>query len=131
MNKISLLSDLLINQIAAGEVVQRPTSVVKDLLDNAIDAASKNIKVVIKNSGKQLIQVIDDGTGMNKSDARMCFEKHATSKIAHTDDLFKIQTMGFRGEAMASIAAVAQVEMETRLDETPIGVLIAIEGSKI
>lgn len=131
MNTIRLLSDLLINQIAAGEVVQRPASVVKELLDNAIDAASKNITIVIKDAGKQLIQVIDDGIGMSEVDARMCFEKHATSKIAHTDDLFKIQTMGFRGEAMASIAAVAQVEMETRLHEASTGVFIAIEGSKI
>ncbi|WP_419241530.1 DNA mismatch repair endonuclease MutL [Cardinium endosymbiont of Nabis limbatus] len=131
MHTIRLLSDLLINQIAAGEVVQRPASVVKELLDNAIDAASKNIKIIIKDAGKQLIQVIDDGIGMGEEDARMCFEKHATSKIASTDDLFKIQTMGFRGEAMASIAAVAQVEMETRLHEAPIGVFIAIEGSKI
>ncbi len=131
MNTIRLLSDLLINQIAAGEVVQRPASVVKELLDNAIDAGSKHIKIVIKDAGKQLIQVIDDGIGMNETDARICFEKHTTSKIADTDDLFKIQTMGFRGEAMASIAAVAQVEMETRLHEAPIGTFIAIEGSKI
>ncbi|AXI24523.1 DNA mismatch repair protein MutL [Cardinium endosymbiont of Sogatella furcifera] len=131
MNKIRLLSDLLINQIAAGEVVQRPASVVKELLDNAIDAESKNIKIVIKDAGKQLIQVIDDGIGMGAVDARICFEKHATSKIAHTDDLFKIQTMGFRGEAMASIAAVAQVEMETRLHEAATGIYISIEGSKI
>lgn len=131
MNKIRLLSNLLINQIAAGEVVQRPASVVKELLDNAIDAGSKNIKIVIKDAGKQLIQVIDDGIGMDEVDARICFERHTTSKIASTDDLFKIQTMGFRGEAMASIAAVAQVEMETRLHEAPIGVLITIEGSKI
>ena len=131
MHTIHLLSDLLINQIAAGEVVQRPASVVKELLDNAIDARSKNIKIIIKDAGKQLIQVIDDGIGMDEIDARMCFEKHATSKIAHTDDLSKIQTMGFRGEAMASIAAVAQVEMETRLHEAATGVFIAIEGSKI
>ena len=131
MHTIHLLSDLLINQIAAGEVVQRPASVVKELLDNAIDAGGKNIKIVIKDAGKQLIQVIDDGIGMGQTDAQMCFEKHATSKITTTDDLFKIQTMGFRGEAMASIAAVAQVEMETRLHEAPIGVFIAIEGSKI
>lgn len=131
MHTIHLLSDLLINQIAAGEVVQRPASVVKELLDNAIDAASKNIKIVIKDSGKQLIQVIDDGIGMGEVDARMCFEKHATSKISSTDDLCNIQTMGFRGEAMASIAAVAQVEMETRLHEAPIGISIVIEGSKI
>ncbi|TSJ81237.1 MAG: DNA mismatch repair endonuclease MutL [Candidatus Cardinium sp.] len=131
MHTIHLLSDLLINQIAAGEVVQRPASVVKELLDNAIDAGGKNIKIVIKDAGKQLIQVIDDGIGMGETDARICFEKHTTSKIAKTDDLFKIQTMGFRGEAMASIAAVAQVEMETRLHEAPTGVFIAIEGSKI
>ncbi|WP_243017840.1 MULTISPECIES: DNA mismatch repair endonuclease MutL [Candidatus Cardinium] len=131
MNTIRLLSDLLINQIAAGEVVQRPASVVKELVDNAIDAGSKTIKIVIKDAGKQLIQVIDDGIGMGAVDARICFEKHTTSKITHTDDLFKIQTMGFRGEAMASIAAVAQVEIETRLHEAPIGIFMVIEGSKI
>lgn len=131
MNKIHLLSDLLINQIAAGEVVQRPASVVKELLDNAIDAASKTIKIIIKDAGKQLIQVIDDGTGMNEIDARMCFEKHATSKISTTDDLFQIQTMGFRGEAMASIAAVAQVEMKTRLHDEVIGNVIIIEDANI
>lgn len=131
MNKIRLLSDLLVNQIAAGEVVQRPASVVKELLDNAIDAESKVIQIIIKDAGKQLIQVIDDGLGMSEIDARMCFEKHATSKISTVDDLCKIQTMGFRGEAMASIAAVAQVEMETRLHEEPVGVSIVVEGSNI
>ncbi|TDG95759.1 DNA mismatch repair endonuclease MutL [Cardinium endosymbiont of Culicoides punctatus] len=131
MNKIHILSDLLINQIAAGEVVQRPASVVKELLDNAIDAASKTIKIIIKDAGKQLIQVIDDGIGMNEIDARMCFEKHATSKISTTDDLFQIQTMGFRGEAMASIAAVAQVEMQTRLHDEVIGNAIIIEDANI
>lgn len=131
MNKIHLLSDLLVNQIAAGEVVQRPASVVKELLDNAIDAASKTIKIIIKDSGKQLIQVIDDGVGMSEIDAQICFEKHTTSKISTTDDLFQIQTMGFRGEAMASIAAVAQVEMQTKLHEEAIGTAIIIEGSNI
>ncbi len=131
MNKIHLLSDLLVNQIAAGEVVQRPASVVKELLDNAIDATSKTIKIIVKDAGKQLIQVIDDGVGMSELDAQMCFEKHTTSKISTTDDLFKIQTMGFRGEAMASIAAVAQVEMQTKLQDEMTGISIIIEGSNI
>nr|WP_260215010.1 DNA mismatch repair endonuclease MutL [Candidatus Cardinium hertigii] len=131
MNTIRLLPDLLVNQIAAGEVVQRPASIVKELLDNAIDAASKTITIIIKDAGKQLIKVIDDGVGMSETDALMCFKKHATSKIATTADLCKIQTMGFRGEAMASIAAVAQVEMETCLHEASIGIAITIEGSKV
>ena len=131
MNKIHLLSDLLVNQIAAGEVVQRPASVVKELLDNAIDADSKNIKIVIKEAGKQLIQVMDDGLGMSEIDACMCFTKHATSKITTADDLNNIHTMGFRGEAMASIAAISQVVLETRLPEDSVGFSITIEGSEI
>lgn len=131
MHTIRLLSDLLINQIAAGEVVQRPASVVKELVDNAIDAQSNDIKIIIKDAGKELIQVIDNGIGMDATDARICFDKHTTSKISNTDDLFNIQTMGFRGEAMASIAAVAQVEMATRLHEDSVGSFIAIAGSKI
>ncbi|AWN82025.1 DNA mismatch repair endonuclease MutL [Candidatus Cardinium hertigii] len=130
-NKIRLLSDLLVNQIAAGEVIQRPASVVKELLDNAIDAASKTITIVIKEAGKQLIQVIDDGVGMGATDAQMCFEKHATSKISTIDDLHQIQTMGFRGEAMASMAAIAQVELQTRLHDAPVGTQIIIEASQI
>jgi DNA mismatch repair protein MutL len=128
---IRLLPDALANQIAAGEVVQRPASVVKELLENSIDAGSTAIKVVIKDAGKTLIQVIDDGTGMSEVDARMSFEKHATSKISTVADLFNIQTMGFRGEALASIAAIAQLEMETCHRKEALGTRIVIEGSHV
>mgnify|MGYP001319931522 CR=1 FL=1 len=113
---ITLLPDHVANQIAAGEVVQRPSSAVKELIENAMDAKSKDIKLVIIDSGKTMIQVIDDGTGMNEADAKMCFERHATSKISKADDLFALQTKGFRGEALASIAAIAQIELKTKLD---------------
>jgi DNA mismatch repair protein MutL len=126
---IQLLPDSIANQIAAGEVVQRPASVVKELLENSIDAKATNIQLIVKEAGKQLIQVIDNGTGMSETDARMCFERHATSKIRTSDDLFKIMTMGFRGEAMASIAAVAQVELRTRREADEVGVSLAIEAS--
>lgn len=128
---IQLLPDSIANQIAAGEVVQRPASVVKELLENAIDAGATAIKVVIKDAGKTLIQVIDDGKGMSETDARLSFERHATSKLRTSDDLFKIRTMGFRGEALASIAAVAQVEMRTRRPFEETGTMIRIEGSEI
>ena len=128
---IRLLPDSIANQIAAGEVVQRPASVVKELIENAIDAGSSAIKVVIKNAGKTLIQVIDNGSGMSEVDARMSFEKHATSKIRTAEDLFNIQTMGFRGEALASIAAVAQLEMETCHKKEELGTRIVIEGAVI
>ncbi len=128
---IRLLPDHIANQIAAGEVVQRPASVVKELLENAIDAGSKNIRLIIKEAGKILIQVVDDGSGMSETDARMCFERHATSKIRKTEDLFSIQTKGFRGEAMASIAAVAQVEMRSKQTAQELGTKIIIEGSAI
>jgi DNA mismatch repair protein MutL len=128
---IQLLPDSIANQIAAGEVVQRPASVVKELLENAIDAGATNIQLIVREAGKTLIQVIDDGTGMSETDARMCFERHATSKIRTSEDLFKIKTMGFRGEAMASIAAVAQVEMRSRRAVDELGVLIRIEASEI
>ncbi|UZR93077.1 DNA mismatch repair endonuclease MutL [Chondrinema litorale] len=128
---IHLLPESLANQIAAGEVVQRPSSVVKELLENSIDAGSSQITLIIKNAGKSLIQVVDDGKGMSETDARMCFERHATSKIADTEDLFKILTFGFRGEALASIAAVAQVELKTCQESDETGVLIEIEGSEI
>jgi DNA mismatch repair protein MutL len=128
---IRLLPDSLANQIAAGEVVQRPASVVKELLENSVDADSKNIRLIVKEAGKTWIQVIDDGKGMSEIDARMCFERHATSKLKTTDDLFNILTFGFRGEAMASIAAVAQVEMKTRQDQEELGTKIVIEGSKV
>jgi DNA mismatch repair protein MutL len=128
---IRLLPDAIANQIAAGEVVQRPASVVKELLENAIDAQAKNIQVIIRDAGRTLIQVIDDGGGMSETDARMSFERHATSKIRTADDLFRIRTMGFRGEALASIAAVAQVEMRTRRAADEIGILLRIEGSEL
>jgi len=129
--KIRLLPDAIANQIAAGEVIQRPASVVKELMENAIDADAKNIKIIIKDAGRTLIQVIDDGTGMSEIDARMCFERHATSKISNINDLFNLYTMGFRGEAMASIAAVAHVELKTKMQERNIGTCVIIEGSKI
>jgi DNA mismatch repair protein MutL len=128
---IHLLPDAVANQIAAGEVVQRPASVVKELLENAIDAQSTNIILVVKDAGKTLIQVTDNGVGMSETDARMSFERHATSKIRKTEDIFHIHTKGFRGEALASIAAVAQVEMKTRQRGAQTGTLIEIEGSKI
>ncbi|MES2520579.1 MAG: DNA mismatch repair endonuclease MutL [Bacteroidota bacterium] len=128
---IQLLPDSIANQIAAGEVVQRPASVVKELLENSIDAGAKTIQLIIREAGKTLIQVIDDGLGMSETDARMCFERHATSKIRTSEDLFKIRTMGFRGEAMASIAAVAQVEMRTRRAVDELGILIKIEASEV
>src|SRR5665213_2580204 len=111
---IKLLPDHVINQIAAGEVIQRPASAVKELLENAIDAGSTKIKLIVKDAGKTLIQVIDNGCGMSETDARMSFERHATSKIRKADDLFAIRTMGFRGEALASVAAIAQVELKTK-----------------
>lgn len=126
---IQLLPDAIANQIAAGEVVQRPASVVKELLENAIDAGADSIQLVIKDAGKALIQVIDNGSGMSETDARMCFERHATSKIRKAEDLFQIKTMGFRGEAMASIASVAQVELKTRKATNDIGTSIRIEAS--
>ena len=128
---IHLLPDNIANQIAAGEVVQRPASVVKELLENAIDAGATQIKLIVKESGKAMIQVIDDGIGMSETDARMCFERHATSKIRSSDDLFSIKTMGFRGEAMASIAAVAQVELKTRKEENELGTLLQVDGSEV
>ncbi|WP_256001918.1 DNA mismatch repair endonuclease MutL [Pedobacter deserti] len=128
---IKLLPDSIANQIAAGEVVQRPASAVKELLENAIDAGASKIQLIIKDAGKALIQVIDNGCGMSVTDARMCFERHATSKVRKAEDLFAIRTMGFRGEAMASIAAIAQVEMRTRRHEDEIGTLVEIEGSSV
>lgn len=128
---IQLLPDAVANQIAAGEVVQRPASAVKELVENAIDAGAGKIQLIVKDAGKSLIQVIDDGCGMSLTDARMCFERHATSKIRKAEDLFAIRTMGFRGEAMASIAAIAQVEMKTRRHEDELGTCIFIEGSEV
>jgi len=130
-NIINLLPDSVANQIAAGEVIQRPASAVKELLENSIDAKSTDIKLIIKDAGRTLIQIIDNGIGMSETDARMSFERHATSKIKSADDLFRIKTMGFRGEAMASIAGVAQVEMKTKRSEDPLGTHIEIEGSEL
>lgn len=128
---IQLLTDNIANQIAAGEVIQRPASAVKEMLENAIDAGSTQIHLIIKDAGKELIQVNDNGKGMSPTDARMCFERHATSKIKTIDDLFAIRTMGFRGEALASIAAVAQVELKTRTIQDEIGTCIQIENSTV
>ena len=128
---IKLLPDSVANQIAAGEVIQRPASVVKELIENSVDAGGKNIRVIIKDSGKTLIQVIDDGTGMSETDARLSFERHATSKITSAQDLFAITTKGFRGEALASIAAVAMVELKTRREESETGILVVVSGSKV
>lgn len=128
---IQLLSDHIANQIAAGEVIQRPASAVKELLENAIDAGATDIQLVLKDAGKELIQVIDNGSGMSPVDARMSFERHATSKIKSIDDLFTIRTMGFRGEALASMAAVAQVEMRTKKEEDEIGTRLCIEATEV
>lgn len=130
-NTIALLPDHVANQIAAGEVVQRPASVVKELLENAIDAGATHIQLIIKDAGKSLIQVIDNGKGMNPFDARMCFERHATSKINTADDLFTLTTKGFRGEALASIAAIAQVELKTKQEADIVGQQVIIEGGKL
>ncbi len=126
---IQLLPDNIANQIAAGEVIQRPASAVKELLENAVDAGATEIKLLITDAGKSLIQVIDNGKGMSETDARMCFERHATSKIKQIDDLFRVRTMGFRGEALASIAAVAQVELKSRRADDELGTCIEIENS--
>ncbi len=128
---IHLLPDSVANQIAAGEVVQRPASAVKELMENALDAGGSKIKLIVKDAGKTLIQIIDNGCGMSETDARMSFERHATSKIKKADDLYAIRTMGFRGEALASIAAIAQVELKTKRIGDEIGVQIDIEGSEI
>ena len=128
---IQLLPDHVANQIAAGEVVQRPASVVKELLENAIDAEASSIKLIIKDAGKQLVQVIDNGKGMSQTDARLSFERHATSKITKAEDLFNLNTKGFRGEALASIAAIAHVDLKTKQENQELGTLIKIEGSTL
>lgn len=128
---IHLLPDSVANQIAAGEVIQRPASVIKELVENAIDAGAQNIHVLVTDAGKTCIQVIDDGKGMSETDARLSFERHATSKIREASDLFALRTMGFRGEALASIAAVAQVELKTRTGKDELGTKIVIAGSKV
>ena len=127
---IQLLPDSVANQIAAGEVIQRPASVIKELVENSVDAGAKAIHVLVVDAGRTSIQVIDDGKGMSETDARLAFERHATSKIRKADDLFALHTMGFRGEALASIAAVAQVELQTRMENEEIGTLVSVSGSK-
>ncbi|MEZ4941386.1 MAG: DNA mismatch repair endonuclease MutL [Saprospiraceae bacterium] len=130
-NVIQLLPESVANQIAAGEVVQRPSSIVKELMENAIDAGATQVKLIVRDAGKTLVQVVDDGCGMSETDARMCFERHATSKIRESKDLFEIKTMGFRGEALASIAAVAQVELRTRRAVDELGTCVLVEDSTI
>ena len=125
------ITDHVANQIAAGEVIQRPASAVKEMLENAIDSGADQIQLIVKDAGKTLIQVVDNGCGMSLTDARMCFERHATSKIKDANDLFAIRTMGFRGEAMASMAAIAHIELKTKLHSENVGTRITIEGSKI
>ena len=131
MDIIQLLPDHVASQIAAGEVIQRPASAVKEMLENALDAGANTIQLYVKNAGKTLLQVVDDGCGMSKKDVKMCFERHATSKINSADDLFAIKTMGFRGEAMASIAAIAHVQINTKLTDNELGTHLTIEGSEI
>ena len=128
---IHLLPDSVANQIAAGEVVQRPASVVKELMENAVDAGATKIQVIVSDGGRTLIQVIDNGVGMSESDARLAFERHATSKIKTADDLFALSTMGFRGEALASIVSVAQVELVTRRADDELGTRIAFSGTQL
>ncbi|MCM1348655.1 MAG: DNA mismatch repair endonuclease MutL [Firmicutes bacterium] len=128
---IRLLPDSVANQIAAGEVIQRPASVIKELVENAVDAGATSIQVIVKDAGRTLIQVVDNGKGMSDTDARMAFERHATSKIERADDLFALHTMGFRGEALASIAAVAQIDLRTMLHGASVGTRILINGSKV
>ena len=128
---IHLLPDSVANQIAAGEVIQRPASVVKELMENAIDAGADYVQLIVKDAGKTLIQVIDNGSGMSETDARLCFERHATSKINDAKDLFSIRTMGFRGEALASIASISQLELKTKSENDALGTQIIIEGSDI
>ncbi|MCH5245496.1 MAG: DNA mismatch repair endonuclease MutL [Muribaculaceae bacterium] len=128
---IRLLPDSVANQIAAGEVIQRPASVIKELVENAVDAGASSISIIIKDAGRTLIQVVDNGSGMSDTDARMAFERHATSKIKNADDLFALRTMGFRGEALASIAAIAQIDLRTMLRGASLGTRLLINGSKV
>ena len=128
---IQLLPDSVANQIAAGEVIQRPASVVKELMENALDAGADEVHVMVVDAGRTMIQVIDNGSGMSATDARLSFERHATSKIRNAGDLFDLHTMGFRGEALASIAAVAQVTLTTRTQEEEVGTQLRIDGSRV
>ena len=127
---IHLLPDSVANQIAAGEVIQRPASVIKELVENAVDAGATSIQIILKDAGRTLIQVIDDGKGMSPTDARLAFERHSTSKIRSADDLFSLRTMGFRGEALASIAAISQVELRTRRVDDEVGTCIRMSASQ-
>ena len=128
---IQLLPDAVANQIAAGEVIQRPASVIKELVENSIDAGATRIDVLVVDAGRTSIQVIDNGKGMSETDARLAFERHATSKIRQANDLFALQTMGFRGEALPSIVAVSQVELKTRMADEEVGTHLSIAGSKV
>lgn len=128
---IQLLPEAIANQIAAGEVVQRPSSAVKELMENSLDAGATAITLIVKDGGKTLIQVIDNGSGMSETDARMSLERHATSKIRKAEDLFALHTMGFRGEALAAIAAVSQMEMKTRLADRELGTRLVVEASEV
>src|ERR1700742_3049207 len=131
MGRIHVLSENVANKIAAGEVVERPASVVKELLENSLDAGAKRIRLNVEAGGKRLIQIIDDGCGMLRDDARLAFERHATSKIRNAKDLLSIATLGFRGEALPSIASVSRLRLETRAPEEDSGTLIEINGGKI
>lgn len=131
MDLIQLLPDSVANQIAAGEVIQRPSSVVKELVENAVDAGARHIDLLVVDAGKTSIQVVDDGKGMSETDARLAFERHATSKIRQASDLFALTTMGFRGEALPSIAAVSQVTLRTRAEDQTLGTVLNIEGGKL
>ena len=128
---IHLLPDSVANQIAAGEVIQRPASVIKELVENAVDAGATSIQIILKDAGRTLIQVIDDGKGMSPTDARLAFERHSTSKIRSADDLFSLRTMGFRGEALASIAAISQVELRTRRVDDEVGTCIRMSAPNV
>ena len=128
---IRLLPDSVANQIAAGEVIQRPSSAIKELVENAVDAGATDIRVVVKDAGKTMIQVIDNGSGMSETDARMAFERHATSKIRNAEDLFSLHTMGFRGEALPSICAISEVDVKTRREGDKLGTHLVIAGSKV
>lgn len=131
MDIIRQLPDSVANQIAAGEVIQRPASVIKELVENAADAGATEIRIFVKDAGKTLIQVIDNGKGMSETDARMAFERHATSKIRQAEDLFALTTMGFRGEALPSICAISQVELRTRTADSQMGTRLVINGSQV
>lgn len=131
MSVIKLLPENIANQIAAGEVIQRPSSVVKEMVENAIDSGATKINVVIKDAGKTLIQIIDNGSGMSKEDALLCFQRHATSKVQKVEDLFALTTKGFRGEALASIASIAHVTLKTKLESSDVAHLVEMEGGKM